>query len=201
MALDAFCLRFLLRTAKISESPAYRNLDATCVFLLLFGDERDRHLLAIQKSDSHGYPWRNQVALPGGHIDPADSSPEAAVFRELEEELRIPPEQVDFIGTLGHFQTTNQKDIQAFVGLWNGEGPVRFDPVEIARVLEIPLIRLIDIHCRRNFHRRFPDTRELRYPFENVEIWGATARILHFFIEMLYPFYHPAPDAVKHCGG
>jgi len=187
MVLDAFCLRSLVHTAKVPESPAYRNLDATCVFLLLFGEERDRRLLTIQKSDSYGYPWRNQVALPGGHIDPADSSPVEAAFRELEEELRIPPDQVDFIGSLGHFQTTNQKDIQAFVGLWNGEGPLRFDPGEIARVLEIPLIRLVDIHRRRNFHGRIPDIRELRYPIENVEIWGATARILHFFIELLYP--------------
>jgi len=88
-----------------------------------------------------------------------------------------------------------QKDIQAFVGLWNGEGPVRFDPGEIARVIEVPLIRLVDIHRRRNFHGRIPDIRELRYPFENVEIWGATARILHFFIELLYPLYRPPPNS------
>lgn len=88
-----------------------------------------------------------------------------------------------------------QKDIQAFVGLWNGEGPVRFDPSEIARVIEVPLIRLVDIHRRRNFHGRIPDIRELRYPFENVEIWGATARILHFFIELLYPLDRPPPNS------
>jgi len=198
MELDAFCLRSLVCTAKIPESPANRDLGATCVFLLLFGEVSDRHLLTIQKSDNHGYPWRNQVALPGGHIDPADSSPAAAAFRELEEELQIPPVQVDFIGSLGHFQTTNQTDIQAFVGLWNGEGPVRFDPAEIARVIEMPLIRLVDIHRQRSFHGRVPDIRELRYPFENVEIWGATARILHFFIELLYPIYRPAPSSVTY---
>jgi len=197
MVLDTVCLQSLVRAAKIPESPAYGKLDATCVFLLLFGEERARCILAIQKSDSQGYPWRNQVALPGGHIDPADSSPEAAAYRELEEELRIPPGQVDLIGSLGHFQTTNQKVIEAFVGVWTGEGPVRYDPAEIARVLEIPLIRLVDIHRRRNFHGRIPDIRELRYPFEDVEIWGATARILHFFIELLYPIYRSAPNPAK----
>jgi 8-oxo-dGTP pyrophosphatase MutT (NUDIX family) len=197
MVLDSACLQSLVRTAKISESPAPSKVDATCVFLLLFGEESDRCILAIQKSDSQGYPWRNQVALPGGHIDPADSSPAEAVFRELEEELQIPPGQVDLIGSLGHFQTINQKVIEAFVGVWNGEGPVRYDPAEIARVLEIPLARLVDTHHRRNFHGRVPDVRELRYPFENVEIWGATARILHFFIELLYPTYRPAPDPAK----
>lgn len=189
MVLDAFRLRSLMRTAQIPESSAFHNTDETCVFLLLFGDERNRRILAIQKSDNQGYPWRNQVALPGGHIDPADSSPMAAAFRELEEELQIPRGQVDFMGSLGHFQTINQKDIQAFVGLWDGKGPVCFDSSEIARVLEIPLIRLFETHRRRGFHGRIPDIRELRYPYESVEIWGATARILHFFIELLYPSY------------
>ena len=80
MVLDAFRLRSLMRAAQIPESSAFHNTDEACVFLLLFGDERNRRILAIQKSDNQGYPWRNQVALPGGHIDPADSSPEAAVF-------------------------------------------------------------------------------------------------------------------------
>ena len=37
----------------------------TCVFLLLY-NLAEPHILAIQKTDTEGYPWRNQVALPGG---------------------------------------------------------------------------------------------------------------------------------------
>jgi 8-oxo-dGTP pyrophosphatase MutT (NUDIX family) len=117
-----------------------------CVFLLLF-NQPDPHILAIQKSDTEGYPWRNQVALPGGHLESTDSGPVEAVFRELEEELSIGKDQVDFIGSLGHFQTlTRPRDIEAFIGLWNGEGPVRFDAVEISRILKIPLKKLFGIH-------------------------------------------------------
>jgi 8-oxo-dGTP pyrophosphatase MutT (NUDIX family) len=188
MVLDAALFRSLLRTAQTPPPPAGRSLDAASVFLLLFGQESDRHLLAIQKSDSQGYPWRNQVALPGGHVEPDDSSPLAAALRELEEELGIAPDQVEVLGSLGHFQTTHQKDIQAFAGIWNPAGPVLFDTAEIARVLKIPLKRLLEVHRRRGFHGRIPDIGELRYPWEDVEIWGATARILHFFFELLYPF-------------
>jgi len=161
-----------------------------CVFLLLF-DRPDPHILAIQKSDTEGYPWRNQVALPGGHLENTDAGPVAAAFRELEEELNISQDQVDFIGSLGHFQTlTRPRDIEAFIGLWNGQGSIRFDDTEIARILEIPLQTLVDIHQAKRYHDRQINTHELEYPFGDVVIWGATAKILHRFIELIYPLVH-----------
>ena len=160
---------------------------AACVFLLLF-NQQDPHILAIQKSDTEGYPWRNQVALPGGHLESSDAGPVAAVYRELEEELSIGKDQVDFIGSLGHFQTlTRPRDIEAFIGLWNGRGPVRFDTTEISRILEIPLKILVGIHRAEGYNDRQPDINELEYPFEDIVIWGATAKILHRFIELIYP--------------
>ena len=49
--------------------PDYER-DAVC---LLLADRTDTRLWAIQKTDSEGYHWRDQVALPGGRIDPADA--------------------------------------------------------------------------------------------------------------------------------
>ena len=168
-------------------SPADESRVSACVFLLLF-NRPDPHILAIQKSDTEGYPWRNQVALPGGHIESSDTGPVAAAFRELEEELNISKDQVDFIGSLGHFQTlTKPRDIEAFIGFWSGKGPVRFDATEIARTLEIPVITLIGIHQAQRYHDRQPEIDKLEYPFEDVVIWGATAKILHHFIELIYP--------------
>ncbi len=159
------------------------------MFLLLF-DRPDPHILAIQKSDTQGYPWRNQVALPGGHLEKTDPSSVAAAFRELEEELNISRDQVDFIGSIGHFQTlTKPRDIEAFIGLWNGLGPLRYDTTEISRILQIPLKALIQVHQDRNYHEVRPDIRELEYPFENLIIWGATAHIIYRFLELAYPLF------------
>ncbi len=183
--------------------PADDTHTPACVFLLLF-NRPDPHILAIQKSDTEGYPWRNQVALPGGHMENADTSPVATAFRELEEELNISKDQVDCIGSLGHFQTlTRPKDIEAFVGYWSGKGPVRFDPNEIARVLEIPLSTLIKTHQVKNYHLTTPDIRELEYPFKDIIIWGATARILYHFIELIYPLIvdrdDSGPEPIARC--
>jgi 8-oxo-dGTP pyrophosphatase MutT (NUDIX family) len=158
----------------------------TCVFLLLF-NKREPHILAVQKSDTEGYPWRNQVALPGGHLERKDSGPVAAAFRELEEELNISADQIDFIGSLGHFQTLiNARDIEAFIGFWNGQGSLRHDSTEISRVLELPLRKLFEIHQSKHYHDHIPDIHEVEYPFEDVVIWGATAQILHHFLELIY---------------
>jgi 8-oxo-dGTP pyrophosphatase MutT (NUDIX family) len=185
--LDTNRLKEVIHNSSPVGPPAHGSHTPACVFLLLF-NRLDPHILAIQKSDTEGYPWRNQVALPGGHIEKSDSSPVATAFRELEEELQISKDQVDFIGSLGHFQTlTRPRDIEAFVGFWHGSGQVRFDPSEIARILEIPLNTLIKTHQAKNFHAHLPDIRELEYPFKDVIIWGATARILYHFIELLYP--------------
>jgi len=185
--IDYSRLKEMIIYARPKEPPKGYSSTSACVFLLIY-NKPEPHILAIQKSDTEGYPWRNQVALPGGHLESRDAGPVMAAFRELKEELNISRDQVDFIGSLGHFQTLTQpKDIEAFIGIWNGKGPVRHDSTEISRILELPLKTLIRIHQTRHYHGRRPDVRELEYPFEEVIIWGATAQIIHHFIELVYP--------------
>lgn len=185
--IDSDCLRQIIRNATLPKPPADAAFQPTCVFLLLFGRQEPR-ILAIQKADTEGYPWRNQVALPGGHVENSDASPVDAAYRELEEELKITRNQVELIGSMGHFQTINHKDIEVFIGLWSGEGPVRFDTDEIARILEVPLKEIVKTHITAGLHARTPPTDALEYPLKDVVIWGVTARILHCFMELLYPY-------------
>ena len=186
--LDIDQLRDIIGNNPMPGPPPPGPFKPTSVFLLLF-NMADPHILAIQKTDSEGYPWRNQVALPGGHLEKDDASPLEGAFRELEEETGIVRNQVKFIGSLGHYQTINGRDIQAYIGVWDAPGPVQYDRSEIARVLKIPLKTLVQTHHNANFHNRIPTIDELRYPFEDVVIWGATARILHHLIELLYPLF------------
>ena len=186
-------LKDIFRNTANPGPPAPGPYKPTCVFLLLFNFE-EPHILAIQKTDSEGYPWRNQVALPGGHLEDEDASPLEGAYRELEEETKISRNQVELIGSLGHYQTINGRDIEAFIGVWDATGPVRHDPSEISRILKIPLGALFQTHHSNNFHNRTPSIDELRYPFEDVVIWGATARMLHHFIEQLYPLFGSIPS-------
>ena len=186
MEIDIARLKEIIGKDTVPGPPKSGFFKPACVFLLLY-DLRNPHILAIQKTDSKGYPWRNQVALPGGHLEKEDASPLEGAFRELEEEVGINREQVELLGSIGHYQTINHRDIEAFIGVWKAKGPVRYDPGEISRILEIPMRVLVRTHLAKKFHNRIPDVGELRYPFEDLVIWGATARILHHVIELLYP--------------
>ncbi len=153
--------------------------------MALFAFSKGVELIFIQKADVEGYPWRNQMAFPGGHVDAQDISTQATALRELEEEMGICSNDVRVMGSLGHFQTINNKDIEAFTGVWNKKGEISFDPAEISRVIPIPLAYLTQVHREKGFSGRRPSTMELTYPYEDVLIWGVTAKILHHLIEVV----------------
>lgn len=156
--------------------------------IALFMLTADPGLLFIQKADREGYPWRNQMAFPGGHVDGHDASPEAAALRELKEEMSIESGNVDVLGSIGHFQTLNNKDIQAFTGIWNQSDTICFDTNEISRVFKIPFSHLVKTHREKGYAGRRPSIMELTYPYKDVVIWGVTAKILHHLIEIVYEF-------------
>ena len=153
--------------------------------MALFMFDAAPSLLFIQKADREGYPWRNQMAFPGGHVDEQDRSPKAAALRELEEEVGIISDNVSVMGSLGHFQTLNNKDIQAFTGVWNRKDRIAFDREEISRIFEIPFTHLAGVHREKGYAGRRPNIMELTYPYEDVVIWGVTAKIVHHLIEVV----------------
>ncbi|MBU1536411.1 DNA alkylation repair protein [Myxococcota bacterium] len=158
------------------------------VFLLLY-EAPEPTILGIQKADHHGYPWRGQIAFPGGHIDPTDASPLEAAFREVHEEVNIPPEAITVATSLGHFATIKSLDIEAMAGFWDGSSDLRHDPAEIARIVQIPLATLHHIHLQKGYGGHIPDVAALTYPISDpggdYTIWGVTARIIHHLLEHL----------------
>ena len=153
------------------------------IALFMFNTEIE--LLFIQKADIKGYPWRNQMAFPGGHKEKTDLSTKDTALRELTEEMGINRHNVAVVGSLGHFQTINNKDINAWVGIWNQKDRIQHDPSEISRVFQIPLNYLIELHKEKAYHQQIPNVMRLTYPYEDVLIWGVTAKIVYHLIEVL----------------
>lgn len=183
---DAGLLQAILSSTNHPAPPGGDQFMSTSVFLLVFNKNGVPCLLTVLKANNKGYPWRNQVALPGGHVDEADSSSLAAAYRELEEEVRIAPDEIEYIGSLGHFQTIQQKDIEVFLGIWKAmTGKLHFDSNEISQILEPSIPMLLKRHLDQKFNGRIPGIGELIYPVGNLIIWGVTARILHYFLELI----------------
>jgi 8-oxo-dGTP pyrophosphatase MutT (NUDIX family) len=153
--------------------------------MALFVVNREVELLFIQKADIKGYAWANQMAFPGGHMDEEDLSTQDTALRELSEEMGISRKNVEVIGSLGHFQTIKNKDIEAWIGIWNQKEPLSPDPSEISRVFQIPLKYLIHHHKENKYHLHVPNVMSLTYPYEDILIWGVTAKIVYHLIEMV----------------
>lgn len=126
-----------------------------------------------------------EISFPGGLADEGED-PAAAALREAEEELGLQPADVELVGSLPpvHTRVTGIL-IVPFVGLL--EKDPRFTPNadEIADVLEFGLANLVARGAETEFEHEGRMFLTHVYEVDGQVIWGATARILWSFIELL----------------
>ncbi|MFQ5490476.1 MAG: NUDIX hydrolase [Phycisphaerae bacterium] len=152
--------------------------------------QRAEPMLVLIRRADRGDPWSNHIAFPGGHIEEADTSDLAAAFRETGEELGVGQDDIAYLGSLGHFPVqTLTVDLHAFVGFWNGQGGIRPDPAEVARVYEVALSDLLEQNHSLGWAGRTAAQlgRRLEYRLEDAVAWGVTARIIHRLLEVIGP--------------
>jgi 8-oxo-dGTP pyrophosphatase MutT (NUDIX family) len=121
-----------------------------------------------------------QIAFPGGRIDPEDEDAIAAALREAEEEIGLPRDKVQVIGTADRYRTTTGFDVTPVLGIVPAGLEFNLQPDEVAAVFEAPLHYLFE---PAHQHRRTVDWegRERSYYeilWEGRRIWGATAAMI-----------------------
>jgi 8-oxo-dGTP pyrophosphatase MutT (NUDIX family) len=178
----------ILPRVKQALYPDYLRPRRAAVFLIFY-HELSPGILAIHKKDIPGYPWRNQIALPGGHIESKDPSAKQAAYREVKEELGIDSDDLVYKASLGHFPTINNIDIEVIMGFLKIKVKLVPDPREIQRIIKIPWFELRRIHYQNGFSKTIPTLQKLTYSIASDDggytIWGVTARILHYLLEQL----------------
>ena len=156
--------------------------------LLPITDRGGPHILFTKKSSTVPH-HKGQFSFPGGIVEEGDASRVETALREAWEEIRLPPEAVEVLGLLDDTETRATPFlITPVVGLVRE--PVAFKPDgrEIERVLEVPVATLRDPAI---FHTELWERNGEPHPvhFYRVSpddvIWGATARILKQFLELL----------------
>lgn len=128
-----------------------------------------------------------QVALPGGAMDAADATPEAAALREAEEEVGLPPAQVRILGRLPRYPTTSGYLVTPVVG--HVERPVQLvaSPDEVADIFTLPLAVMMD---RSRWRQKTFESNGMSLPYWELHwagqrIWGATAGMLQLLLPAL----------------
>ena len=156
--------------------------------LLAITDHGGPHILFTKKTASVPH-HKGQYSFPGGVVEQRDGSRVETALREAWEEIRLPAEAVEVLGLLDDTETrATPFVITPVVGLVTGPVELVPDGREIERVLEVPLATLRDpaiFHTEvweRNGEHHL--VHFYRVSDEDV-IWGATARILKQFLDML----------------
>jgi 8-oxo-dGTP pyrophosphatase MutT (NUDIX family) len=121
-----------------------------------------------------------QISFPGGRREPEDPDDAGAALREAQEEIGLPPAQVEVLGELAPYETVSGYRVKPVVGWVEPPLVLAPDPVEVASVFEVPLDFLLD---PANHLRHFRMLGELRrdywaMPYGERYIWGATAAML-----------------------
>jgi 8-oxo-dGTP pyrophosphatase MutT (NUDIX family) len=128
-----------------------------------------------------------QVAFPGGRIEAGDRDATAAALRETEEEVGLPRDHVTLIGRLDTYVTGTGFEITPIVGIVAPPFPITADPFEVAEIFEVPLSYILDPSNHRRTEQVFEQRTRVFFvlPYENRNIWGATAGMLVNLAEVL----------------
>ena len=153
------------------------NLKASAVLIPIFYDQGQYHVLFTERSDEVVF-HKGQVCFPGGTQESSDSSLLQTALRESEEEIGLEAKDIEILGELDDMLTfvTNYV-ISPFVAFIPHPYSLRTNGREVKGAFSVPLSFLMD---EANFRQD-----SYAYEYEGHIIWGATARILRQFIDLL----------------
>ncbi len=155
------------------------------VLVPLIEREAGPHLLFTKRAD-HLADHPGQMSFPGGGYEPGDGTLEDTALREADEEIGLPPSDVQFVGRLDDIRTVTRYAVSPFVGMIPDADYAPHDG-EVAEIVVLSIADLIDLDNYESERRDHPYYGDIRLHFFHVDgytVWGATARILVQFLDI-----------------
>jgi len=141
----------------------------------------------LTQRTAHLTDHAGQISFPGGRVDEGDLDRVYTALREAEEETGLARDAVHVIGTLPEYDIATGFRVTPVVG-WV-EPPVEYDPdpFEVAEVFEVPLTHFLDPGNHQRHSDEVNGRRRSYYamPYQQRNIWGATAGMLYSLYEAL----------------
>lgn len=179
-------VREALAARQARESNGTPDLRPAAVLLALCPGPHGLEVLLTRRSHEVA-DHQGQVAFPGGAVDPGDRDSLAAALREAWEEVGLPPERAQVLGRLDDFPTITGFLVTPWIVQVPSLEGVLPATGEVDAVFPFPLIWLADDrHVLRVPWRPGGVPMEVLFiPYGEFLIWGATARILWQFWEVI----------------
>jgi 8-oxo-dGTP pyrophosphatase MutT (NUDIX family) len=167
-------------------TPPSTALRPAAVLVPLIDRAEGMSVLLTQRTP-HLSAHAGQISFPGGRIEDEDPDVVAAALREAEEEVGLAREHVTVIGRLDTYVTGTGFEITPVVGIVKAPFQLVIDPFEVAEAFEVPLSFVVDEKNHRRMTRDLEQRTRVFFvlPFEDRNIWGATAGMLVNLAEVL----------------
>ncbi|CAH0335963.1 putative Nudix hydrolase NudL [Flavobacterium sp. CECT 9288] len=164
------------------------------VLMLLYPKNGKVHLVLIVRNSYDGV-HSAQVAFPGGKHEKDDLDFSYTALRETYEEIGIDPSKIKIIKPFTELYIPPSNFlVYPFLGI--SKEPLDFilDPLEVAQIIEIPLMLLLNNEILVNKKQITSYSNEIFVPGFNINehiVWGATAMILSELKEVLIQVLQP----------
>jgi 8-oxo-dGTP pyrophosphatase MutT (NUDIX family) len=171
------------RKRRVIEHPPFSH---AAVLVPLFQKDGSCHLLFTKRSEEVKY-HKGEISFPGGVVDEEDRELINTALREAHEEIGLKESDVQIIGVLDDIVTITEFIVTPIVGLFPYPYPFKVSEVEIAELIEVPLASLLEKDCFSEREIFRGDQREIVFAYQYGKhiIWGATARILKQFLDLM----------------
>jgi 8-oxo-dGTP pyrophosphatase MutT (NUDIX family) len=159
------------------------------VLVPLYQHNGDYGVIFTQRSDTVLY-HRGQISFPGGGHEAQDASLQHTALRESAEEIGLQPAHVQVLGQLDDLLTTGSNYlVRPFVGILPYPYPFILDYRETASIIEVPLTWLRQHNPACQEYRRHTGrmVQSFFFDYNGHIIWGATAKIVKQFLDLLGP--------------
>ena len=171
----------------LSQSMKAEGSIPAAVLIPIYKISGEYYLILTKRTEEVNY-HKGQISFPGGVRQPEDKTLGSTALRESWEEIGLDPKDVEILGELDDIVTaTTNYLVSPFVAAIPYPYRFRVNPREVEEIIEVPIAALLDTGSLREE----PELRQGKlvpqyfYHYKHWVIWGATARILKQFLEVV----------------
>lgn len=181
MTKEEFLLKYSLNNCSDSIHTYRHNdpLKKAAVLIPLIDNGTELNVLLTKRS-IHLRHHAGQISFPGGKVEPTDKNLIETASRETFEEIGLPKDLINIIGSLHSYQVISGFEVTPYIGLIPNDYKFIKDTNEVSEIFQVPLKHFLDDKNHFAVHiKRKGLSHNVHYmPYKHYNIWGATASML-----------------------